>query len=827
MNLDKHALCLSLNQRSEKVGLASIFLAGSILRLEGPTARRYIESLLREKSVELENAKENGVSVATLLLEAARDSADPLLVEGERIADLRLPYQYPPAYQELDTMLRQIDQGAIVLPQFQRNFEWSPADTIQLLVSVSKNYPAGSLLFLRHGESAESRLETRLVEGVERVPGHMVNPVYIVLDGQQRLTALYQALYGKGPYRYVVSLRELKRTGLLENSIKYLRNEEFGDQQDQFLDLNFPLSMLAGGQLDHVFDWLNQLSEFLEPEDEKRRKLTRQWLTDNLWKHIVETLFKYKFPVVELPSQIDLGDVCDIFEVLNKTGLKLTIFELLTARFWPAGTRLRDAWQEALEDIPLLKEFDPDPVILLQSVALLIPDLSGCGRRDLLRMQAKDFQRHWPAALTAAREALGILKGNCGVLTPDLLPYTSLLPALIATLAYVVTKQSSNLSGVQHDKLERWFWCSVFGETYEQATDTQNLQDFDQLIEWLTGGEEPTAVSEFRLEDDALYKVIVKNRSIYKGVLCLILRNQARDFANGEKISTELMKNEKIEDHHIFPRGYLKTKEKLATNPDSILNKTLIDASSNRRIRNKPPSVYMKELKAAHPQDRFVEILDSHFIPSDSSSPLWSDNYEAFIAARSERLYGEILKATGRLPSKSASHGEVVAEQIIRPGQRNLADKVLREWTKQYFATGHVVGNLMYIDRTSFAYLDYIPRSCPITLLIGGISTGEESKCLEASAKAGLGRPSLEISRMQYAEKPFSHERWLSNGTYEIELGTDLKESTLGKNEHTMRLIRSGSNSFRVLDFWEKYDNPSLYGSLARRELFFTSKSSN
>lgn len=192
-------------------------------------------------------------------------------------------------------MLRQIDQGAIVIPEFQRDFEWNPADTRELLLSVSRNYPAGSLLFLRHGTNAEGQLQTRLVEGVEVRPGHMVNPIYIVLDGQQRLTALYQALYGMGRYRFVVSLRDLKRTGSLEDSIIYVRAEDLGDREDQFLNLYFPLSVLSGGQLDRVLDWLNQLAQYLEPDDESRRNRARQWLMDNLWKRIVETIFRYKF----------------------------------------------------------------------------------------------------------------------------------------------------------------------------------------------------------------------------------------------------------------------------------------------------------------------------------------------------------------------------------------------------------------------------------------------------------------------------------------------------------------------------------------------------
>lgn len=79
---------------------------------------------------------------------------------------------------------------------------------------------------------------------------------------------------------------------------------------------------------------------------------------------------------------------------------------------------------------------------------------------------------------------------------------------------------------------------------------------------------------------------------------------------------------------------------------------------------------------------------------------------------------------------------------------------------------------------------------------------------------------------MKFADRPFSHERWLSNGTYELEIGTDLKTTALGKNEHTMRTLKMTSGLSRTEEFWAKYRDPSFYGTSAKREVFFSSKPS-
>ena len=745
---------------------------------------------------------------------------NPLLEPSLHEREVILTHQIPPTYLQLDDLLRSIDQKSIVLPQFQRDFVWAPSKTVELLLSLSQGYPAGNLLFLRHGLN---KLGTRPFEGV--TTDRSMEPDHIVLDGQQRLTGLYHALYGRGQYQFYISLRDLKETGSLRESLNYEkadRMESYIDRRSQFERMVLPLSVTQGGLGLSFFEWVDDFTEYLEPEDETKRRQTKEWLTNVVGKGILDPLTRYKFPVVELRADTRLEDVCQIFEVLNTTALQLTVFELMTAKLWPSNIHLRTELDQAVEEYPLLSEFELDGERrrdnLLQSVALLAR--GACKRRDVLDLESEEFKRYWNAVVRGMNDALGLLKG-CGVLQHEWLPYTALLASMASTFAHY-RANGTMLSGAQLENMERWFWCSVFAQAYEGSTDTQNAKDFEQLLGWLEGGEEPDTVANFQFDQDALFKTTATSSALYKGVLCLLLNSEARDFHTGQKISIELLKNEKIEDHHIFPKGYLKTRN-FSTSADTILNKTLIDASTNRKIRSKAPSEYVAEVQGSHSKERFAEVLESHLLPTEPDSPLWTDRYDEFIATRAERIYSQILRLT-RTPheERERTHATIVEEIILRPGQRNLAEEKFRQWVEKYFRTGDIVGYLMFIDNTTFAYLDYIPRSCSVTLLVGGID--EESKCLEAAKRAAVGRPSFEISRMKLADKPFSHERWLSDGNYELDPGTDIKTAALGKNEHTMRILKVTSESSRVEEFWSKYRNPAQYGPLAKRETFFTSK---
>ncbi len=108
---------------------------------------------------------------------------------------------------QLSWLLGEIQQREIALPDFQRDFVWDPTATQELIISVANNYPAGSLLAIRNANSTHSYFAAREFQGAPLLNSH--RPTYLILDGQQRLTSLYQAFYGVGEYQYFLRLRNL------------------------------------------------------------------------------------------------------------------------------------------------------------------------------------------------------------------------------------------------------------------------------------------------------------------------------------------------------------------------------------------------------------------------------------------------------------------------------------------------------------------------------------------------------------------------------------------------------------------------------------------
>ena len=77
-----------------------------------------------------------------------------------------------------------------------------------------------------------------------------------------------------------------------------------------------------------------------------------------------------------------------------------------------------------------------------------------------------------------------------------------------------------------------------------------------------------------------------------------------------------------------------------------MLNRTLIDRTTNQMISDRAPSDYLAEIKSTR-EFPFVSVLTSHGLPADADSSLLRDDYEAFLAWRQEHLWQEIRRVTG------------------------------------------------------------------------------------------------------------------------------------------------------------------------------------
>lgn len=544
----------------------------------------------------------------------------------------------------LKDLLSEIQSRTMVLPNFQRDFVWEPGATQELIVSIANNYPAGSILRVR---DVDRVFAAREFEGAPNLDGQAYT--FLVLDGQQRLTSLYQAFYGVGEHRYYLDLNKLRDGADFEEAIFHVRAttkwaKAHEDFDLQARELQLPLSVLKGGA-GRFGTWSRKAARRLADKE----RIALEDALDDVEDRWINVIDDYHFPVVTLSDKTKPAALCTIFETLNRTGVKLSVFELLTARFWPKNINLRELWDSAREEHPIIEEFDVDPYYVLQAIALVSRKMPSCKRGDVLNLEASDIREWWPKVVAGLKIGLDILRDDCKVLLAAWLPYRTMVAPLAAVLARSGLPRTA-LGGAQREKLKRWFWCAVFGQAYESSANTQSAKDVIELNAWLADGPLPESVDGFRFDPKALRDVTPRQRSIYRGTICLILGSGtgARDFHTQAVITSKMMNDEGIDDHHIFPAKFLEREKgvSLARTRDCVLNRTLIDRTTNQMINDRAPSKYLTDIRAT-PGFPFDVVLTSHTLPAGTDSPFWTDDYKTFLDWRQQRLWDEIQRVTG------------------------------------------------------------------------------------------------------------------------------------------------------------------------------------
>lgn len=553
-----------------------------------------------------------------------------------------MPQIFYPSAEDLGYLLLGIHNRDVALPDFQRDFVWDPRATEELIESITQNYPAGSLLRIKN--SSTFFFAPREVSGAPALNGQV--PAYLVLDGQQRLTSLYQAFYGKGSHRYFLNLQSLLDGNDLEDSVFHLRESvairRYGRIDQQAKALVLPMSVVFSSTLDFE-EWLDQI---LVERDESDAELSNlKTALRSLKKKWINTIEDYQFPVVTLAEDTEPEAVCTIFETLNRTGVKLSVFDLLAARFWVEEIKLRELWDIAKVKHTILEHFKVDPYYILQSITIYSArGAPSCKRGDVLKLSGEDIQEGWDPVVKGMVDVLHMLQDECGVVHPKWLPYNPMLIPAAATFAKHERVQGPK-KGAIRSRLKRWFWCSVFSQVYEQGANSQAVKDATELSNWIAGGSAPDSVRDFKFESDVLRETTPRQRGIYRGCVALILRDEARDFHSGQKITAKLLRDSEIDDHHVFPKGFLNDNVS-TTLRDCVLNRTLIDKVTNQKISNKSPSLYLSEIEDELGTEHLKKILRSHVLPSGENSSLREDRFDDFLEGRQSRLLQTINNAT-------------------------------------------------------------------------------------------------------------------------------------------------------------------------------------
>ena len=395
--------------------------------------------------------------------------------------------------------------------------------------------------------------------------------------------------------------------------------------------------------------------EFFRYDPERSRLFNR------FEKAVVKRFEQYQVPVIALLKETPKEAVCQVFERVNTGGVSLTVFELLTATFAGDDFNLREDWERRREEFskrPLLRAARSDD--FLQVVALLAtrqrresvaaegrpqsewPGIS-CKRRDILRLSLEDYKRWAEPASLGFMEAAKFLHEQ-RIFTGDDLPYRTQLVPLAAVLSQIGPE---NLTDGTKKKIATWYWAGVFGELYGGATESRFAKDLPELLSWVSGGSEPSTVSEASFTPSRLLTLRTRNSAAYKGLFALVLRGGGLDLRTGTPIDSQLYFEENIDIHHVFPRKWCSDRGLPESRTDCIVNKTALSARTNRIIGGRAPSEYLATLQrqAGIDDSRMDAILESHVM---QPATLRADDFDAYFAARTESLLVRIEEATGK-----------------------------------------------------------------------------------------------------------------------------------------------------------------------------------
>ncbi len=568
----------------------------------------------------------------------------------------------------IDQILNDVGNGKTQLPDFQRGWVWDDHHIRDLIASVSLSFPIGAVMTLETGGEDVS-FKPRPIEGADDSLFTQREPDTLVLDGQQRLTSLFQSLkLGKPVTTRDTRGRKILRCYYLDmkkcvaadsdredavlslpedRMMKTFRGEvtlDLSSPDREYAEDMFPLSQVFDSS-----DWMKGYLEFWNLDREKFD------LYSEFDKEVIKRFEQYQVPVIELDKETSKEAVCIVFEKVNTGGVTLTVFELLTASFAADDFQLREDWaarENRLKNThPVLHRVES--TLFLQALTLLVTKAKGgavsCRRRDILRLQAEDYKT-W-----ADRVEQGFMKAarflhEQKVFNSKDLPYQTQLVPLAAILADL--ENAADTEGARQ-KIARWYWCGVLGEIYGGASETIFSRDLPEVVGWIRGNatELPSSIQDANFQAGRLLTLRTRNSAAYKGIHALLMRDGSRDFRSGVSIEAATFFDDSIDIHHIFPQAWCNNQGIDRSIFNSIVNKTAISARTNRSIGGRAPSTYLNTLQnnANMSVEDMNGILASHRVPSE---PLRADDFNQFFADRAEELIQSIESAMGKSVSR-------------------------------------------------------------------------------------------------------------------------------------------------------------------------------
>jgi hypothetical protein len=552
----------------------------------------------------------------------------------------------------IHTLVDMYKRGELRLPEIQRHYVWRATRVRDLMDSLYRGYPSGSILMWETDEPVPTR-DFAIAQDTTAFAGRK-----LLLDGQQRLTSLTAVLNGEsvtvrgrkrpidilfnlehpdGPPTEIVEVESDEPSPMTPDDEVTDEPEENGGSDQALVErLNSRTFVVASRNLLAQPHWVSVSDVFKLGDAEILVKAGIKGFSDPLYPKYMERLTKlrkvrdYQYVVHVLERAMSYEEVTEIFVRVNSLGAKLRSSDLALAQItsrWPNLLKELEAFQEECEQ----SWFTID---LGQFVrAIVVFATKQCLFHSVASTPVERLREGWAEAKEGLRFAINFLRANVGIEDESLLSS----PMFLHSLAAISRVKKNKLTQQEQHQLLHWLLVANARGRYSRGS-TETLLNEDLAIIFrkddLGALLEPVRQQFGRLHIEPTDLAGRGANSPLFSLAYLALKHAgAKDWHSGLGLSLAHQgKLHFIQWHHIIPKSLLK-KDYETGEINEIANMAFITGETNRRISNREPAVYLRDIVAKQGS----QALEAQRVPLDES--LWTtDRYRDFLQTRRAAL---------------------------------------------------------------------------------------------------------------------------------------------------------------------------------------------
>ena len=515
---------------------------------------------------------------------------------------------------KIQTILDQIDLGAMALPEFQRGYVWNREQVRGLMYSLYRKHPVGSLLvWVTQTDNADARGDQELQAG----------SVKLLLDGQQRITSLYGLMRGQPPKFFDGDKRSF--TGLYFN----IKDELFEfymptKMKDDpcWLDVTEVMKAGAGKTMQKLL----QIGELQEDIPEYLNRI-----------NAIENIKSIDLHIEEVAGEDKTVDVVvDIFNRVNSGGTKLSKGDLTLAKICAQWPEARDEMKARLSKWKKAGyKFKLD--WLLRCInAVTTGEALFTAMKNVTPDEFKDGLVQTEKVID---RILNLIANRLGLDHDRVLGSRFAIPLMCR---YVTQRGGKLKSQAERDRLLYWYVHTLLWGRYSASTESvlnKDLEAIEPASESGDNGALDNLIANLRDNrgdlrlNESDFSGSSRGNRFYPLLYMMTRACHAKDWGTGDELTNHLLGHlAQLQIHHFFPKALLYKHGYRKREVNAIANFTFLTQETNLEVSKRDPTEYVP-----HYEERTPGAIETHWISTDPEL-LKLENYHDFLADRRKRL---------------------------------------------------------------------------------------------------------------------------------------------------------------------------------------------